>query len=284
MRTPSLQLFDNRISSLNNKLSQTIFIFEQFTLDNKQRIESNKTKLTTEVFKENKNARQFNTKLDKLNTESANTLQYIIDTFFASIYTIFEVYLKESYSFIRLKINTNIKELPDRKIFDFVFSELNIDIKGDIGREVYSTFVYFKLLRNSIIHRTNEKRVQGLFEDFISGKMNDDILLNGSQLNKYWKEQNQKLGIEYFDFSRRSDLILSHQDLIETFNFFRLFVEKIDDILLKNYDVELLKRLTVESYLHSIEESKAEKKLSKLLHFNMFFLNLDKSLFSEKDV
>lgn len=60
MRSKHLTEFKKELSELNNCLSHYIFVWEQFHIDNSNKLIKQKNKLTTEIYSANVNSNQFN--------------------------------------------------------------------------------------------------------------------------------------------------------------------------------------------------------------------------------
>lgn len=249
MRTSELCHFENKISEINNKLSHTVFVFKQFSLDNITNIAKNPEELTTKIYLENEYASQFNVKLSKIEEQAQESLEYIFDTFFVFTNTQFEVYLKDVYLFVKNNTSIALGEPPETKVYETVLSLLGIDIEKDIDNLIVSTFDYFKFRRNAIMHRDKEKRFQGAMEDLIKGSFAKDkkkqVLfrqnqLNGTELNLKWKQHTDQLKanksksytIQSFDFAKRDISKFNLNDLFDVFNFYRLYVSIIDKLIL----------------------------------------------------
>src|SRR5258705_13287498 len=101
MRTKLLPDFEKNISDINNNLSHTIFVFNQFKIDNSERVLRSPKEFTTTFFANNEFAPQFNVRLNEIEVQAQRTLEYIFDTLFVFTNTHFEVYLKDVYLFVK---------------------------------------------------------------------------------------------------------------------------------------------------------------------------------------
>ncbi|MDO7846988.1 hypothetical protein Q5H92_11510 [Hymenobacter sp. M29] len=253
MRTSELCDFEKALSEMNNNLSQIVFVFEQFFISNKDNISKHPEMLTTKKYSENKYASQFNVKLKDLNNQASLSLDYVFDSLFVFAYAQFEIYLKDVYLFVKDNINHDLSELPESRLYEVVLERLGIDTKNDIDNLFVSTFHYFKLRRNAIMHRDKSRRFQGALEYLIKGsfskdpdkrKLFSDNQLNGKQLNAEWKKYVANLkslgqkgyAVKTIDFAAKdiSKVLLS--DLFDVFNFYRLYAETIDEIIINKAD------------------------------------------------
>jgi hypothetical protein len=249
MRTKSLREFENSVSEINNNLSHTIFVFNQFKLDNSQKILSHPEEFTTTVYQENELASQFNVRLSGIENQAQNTLNYILDTLFVFTNTHFEVYLKDVYLFVKDNFYSQLPEPPDSKVFDTIIESLGINTETEIDNLLVSTYDYFKFRRNAIIHRHRDKRFHGVLELLTTGGFRRDKKkkhlfrerqLNGQELNLHWREHREALQknitkghkIQTFDFASRDVSRFSLNDLIDVFNFYRLYAEKLDALII----------------------------------------------------
>jgi hypothetical protein len=244
VRSEILCEFDKKVSELNLHLSHTLFVFSQFRLDNKDLVQENMNGLTTEVYLSNLMSSQFNVKMKDIFSEADASQDYILDTFFVFLNTRFEVFLINLYNFIRdqLKVSS-LPVPPDRKIYQTVLERLGIDAVTDLGNLNVSTYDYYKYRRNATMHRDKKKRFHGALEDLVKGTTNNDLrpdVLNGIQLNNKWKkfnEENPKAhAIKNIDFTAKDLSRFSLDELLDVFNFYRLFAKAIDKIALDRID------------------------------------------------
>ncbi len=248
MRTPHLLTFCSSISAINNHFSHAAFIFEQFSLDNKDRVKRHPNKLTKEVYSQNEYALQFNVKLSNLETQALASKNFITDSLFVFANTYFEVYLKDLFFFYQTLTGEKLGELPERSIFSNVLGKLGINADSDLNNLTLSTFEYLKLRRNAVMHRDRSKYFQGSFVDLIKGtfgKSNNNHSfrakqLNGSQLNAEWKKHRENTGKGYtihsFNFHNSKQADISFEELCDILNFFRLFAAEIDRLVLGKVD------------------------------------------------
>ena len=249
MRTRHLSEFEKNISEINNNFSHAIFVFRQFNIDNSERVSAHAGKLTMEVYPKNEYACQFNVRLTEIDGQAQKTLDYVLDTFFVFTNTQFEVYLKDVYLFIKRNFLTELPEIPESKVYSTILENLNINIEADIENLFVSTYEYFKLRRNAILHRHKDRRFQGALESLTTGsfkkdkknKLFRDNQFNGAELNLNWTQYKLMLKdrrlmgykIESFDFSLRNASRFSTHDLIDVFNFYRLYAGRIDTVILQ---------------------------------------------------
>ncbi len=93
MRTEQLQLFEETLSELNDCYSHYIFVWEQISIDQSENLKNYCQKLTTEVFNENSNSRQFNVSLVCLGSSHIVTQDLILKIIYQLAYRYFENFL-----------------------------------------------------------------------------------------------------------------------------------------------------------------------------------------------
>lgn len=259
MRTSELCNFKTRIAEINNNLSHVLFVFKQFSIDNESNFKKKKSLFTTEVYASNPFAEQFNVKLGNLESQAQTSLEYILDTLFVFTHTQFEVYLKDVYLFCKHNSTLKLVDLPNTKIYDNVMHELNIDVEKDIDNLLVSTYEYFRYRRNAIMHRDKSKRFQGALKSLVTGKKKKDNFdtsdeqlrenqLNGTELNTHWNRyredliaRNQKAyTVHSFNFANRDLSVFSLTELLDVFNFYRLYASIIDGLVLSKVPKESL--------------------------------------------
>lgn len=288
MRTIELINFEKSISEINNNLSHTIFVFEQFSLYNKAISNKDLDKLTTEVYVHNKYSSQFNVKLKDIEESAQKTLEYVFDTLFVFTNTQFEIYLKDIFLFIKDNFELSLGELPQTKVYNTILEKLDIDIEIDLDNLFTSTFDYFKLRRNAIMHRHKNKYFQGALEDLIKGSFKKKKLglfranqLNGIQLDSEWKKYSDRLSkghtIRNFSFSNSSISKFSLEDLIDVFNFYRLYVSKIDELIVSKINRKELVEYCYKKYTECYSDFNNhthEKYMKAFKRTSIFELNL----------
>lgn len=248
MRTPHLVTFCSSISAINNHFSHASFVFEQFRLNNTDKVKKYPSKLTAEVYSENTLSAQFNVRLAKIELQAKESMNFITDSLFVFANTHFEVYLKDLFIFFKDVTGIQLGELPDKAIFENVLKALSIDPDTDLDNLTLSTFEYFKLRRNAIMHRDRKKYFQTSFNDLIKGtfgksKNNHTFRkkqLNGTQLNVEWKKHRENAGKGYtvnsINFTNNKEPDFSFDELCDVLNFYRLFAAEIDKLVLSRID------------------------------------------------
>jgi len=295
MRTIELCNFEKNISEINNNLSHTIFVFKQFSIDNKERNTKNPNELTTKIYTENEYSSQFNVKLKDIDEQAQNSLDYIFDTLFVFTNTQFEVYLKDVYLFIKENFIPSLPEPPDTKVYETILERLDIDIETELDNLFVSTFDYFRFRRNAIMHRHKTKRFQGALEDLVKGTFAKDkkkkILfrenqLNGQELDLKWRQYSQNLksqglkgySIQNFNFSNRDLSKFSVTDLFDIFSFYRLYAAKLDLLILEKIEKSKLTKYCHKQYKEFYGETKEEtieKFSSRFVRISKLVLNLE---------
>ncbi|WP_419699033.1 hypothetical protein [Mucilaginibacter sp. NFX135] len=249
MRSQSLVDFHKSVSELNNHLSHTLFVFKQFKIDNQTLIGSKPNLRTIAAYKENEMAPQFDVTLNKLAESADVTLDYILDTFFVFINTRFEVYLIGLQNYVKANFDDMLPEPPDNHIYEKVLENFGINPEVQFGTLFTSTFSYYKLRRNATMHRDKKRRYQGLLERLIKGTPDEKLAANqlsGAALNNEWqsyvKGQTKCHAVRNTDFTNKDLTRFGLPELIDVFNFYRLFAELIDSEVMGKQDrVKLLK-------------------------------------------
>jgi len=220
MRSKQLTYFKKELSELNNCLSHYIFVWEQFHIDNNDKLIQQKNKLTTEIYSANVNSNQFNVKLDHLNTSHQSTFEFILKSLFLLAYSEFEVYVRTLYEFAR-KANSTLPNLQVKeRIPDDVFKHLSIDTSLSFDQNETWTFDYLRLRRNRITHSGGQSK----------GELADIIRNKGNTLQQFWRNRltNGLFGLNFHDEDTQT---FSKEDIFDFINIFRLLAEKIDVIV-----------------------------------------------------
>lgn len=289
MRTRQLCEFETKISEINNHLSHTIFVFKQFSLDNKLKAEKQPDELTPQVYVENEFKEQFNVKLKDIDEQAEKSLNYIFDTFFVFTNTQFEVYLKDIYLFVRNNSQLSLGEPPETKVYETILARIGVDMETEIDNLLVSTYYYFRFRRNAIMHRDKNRRLQGALEDLIKGKNPNGLFrtkqLNGAELNLNWKrytkaQDDKKVKgytIRTFDFANKEVSKFTLPELYDLFNFFRLYAATIDKIILNKIDRKYLLTHLIKQHQKNYGTYKVEtlqKFATKFQRTNILELNL----------
>lgn len=267
MRSPEIKEFYQQLSELNNHFSHYFFVWEQFHIDNKETIEKNKTELTTSVYTENKNARQFRVRLENLENANNETNSFILRSLYILAYTQFEIYTRELYEFCR-KINNNLPNLKVKeRVPDKIFEYLEIKSTIEFEPQELLTFDYLRLRRNRIVH---------------SGDKSEGILAElkrqrGNSLNRFWNEKFNK-GLVGLNFKAENITHFEKNEIFDVINIYRKLIKKIDRLILKkigrNQIIEYLKTefiKTNESLFKGWGEKRTNKKFINYcrLEFNL---------------
>ena len=222
MRSPELNKFYEQLSELNNHFSHYIFVWEQFHIDNKKTIEENKSKLTTSIYSENKNARQFRVKLENLENANLETNSFILRSLYVLAYSQFEIYMRELYEFCR-KIDDNLPNLKIKeRVPDTIFEHLGIDTSIEFEQQELLTFDYLRLRRNRILHSGDKS----------AGDLADLKRQRGNSLNRFWNEILKK-GLIGLDFQSESVTHFEKREIFDVINIYRKLIKKIDLCILQ---------------------------------------------------
>ena len=285
MRSSKLSFFLNRISEVNNYLSHILFVLEQFDLDNKPLLTNKKKneKLTTEIFSKNIQSETHNVKLSFLNEQKLQSIDFLKNTIFINVNTQFEVYLKDVYLFKKENFDDGLKELNKFKVYETFIENLNLtDAISDLNR---STYDYFVLRRNALVHRDKTKLHQG--------ELADKIKEDGKALNKNWfnysnqlKANNSKgYTINNFNFSKRDLTTFTFDELINTINFYRLFAIQIDNLIVTDLNQDKVKEYLCAEFKTIYSDNKIYDDYSFFLKkFNHFTNNELSTQLEEEDL
>ncbi|RYY00964.1 MAG: hypothetical protein EOO53_20415 [Gammaproteobacteria bacterium] len=295
MRSRELCEFEKRISEINNRLSHFNFISKQFLLDNEKRLQNNLKKDVPEVYLENPCASQFNINIGEVEDKAIETTNYLLDTVFVFANTQFEVYLLDVYNFVRNNFDNSLPEPPDSKIYQTILEGLNVDIENDIENLFSSSYEYFKLRRNAIMHRKTEKRFQGALELLVTGQFRNDpdklklfrkSQLNGQELNREWKSYTKSIDdknirsytIRNLSFTNRELSHFTFSELTDFLNFLRLYAKMIDFAILSKIERKKLVEYCLGKYdsyyLRDHTKDSAEKFRSSFTRISRIELNL----------
>ena len=276
VRSPKLPFFLNRISEANNYLSHLLFVLEQFDLDNNSLLTNKKrqSELTTVVFKNNKQAKIHNVKLSFLNEQKNESIDFLKNTVFININTQFEVYLKNIYLFKKENFDANLKELNKFKVYE-TFIE-NLGLSNKLSELNKSTYDYFVLRRNALVHRDKTKLHQGEFADKIKS--------DGKVLNRNWKNYSKEIKnnnlkshtVDNFNFSTKNVNTFNFDELISTMNFYRLFSMEIDNLIVKELNNDCIHKYLFTKFKTIYPDIETFNIFSKKFsHFSNSELNLE---------
>lgn len=222
MRSPELKEFNEQLSELNNHFSHYIFVWEQFHIDNRDTIEKNKTELTTSIYTENKNARQFRVKLENLENANIETNSFILRSLYVLAYSQFEIYIRELYEFCR-KINDSLPNLKVKERIPVqIFEHLELDITNEFEPQELLTFDYLRLRRNRIVHSGDKSR----------GELAELKRQKGNSLNRFWNE-NFKKGLIGLDFQSENVTHFEKKEIFDVINIYRKLIKKTDRFVLQ---------------------------------------------------
>lgn len=222
MRSPKLKKFYEQLSELNNHFSHYIFVWEQFHIDNKEIIEKNKTELTTSIYNENKNARQFRVKLENLENANSETNSFILRSLYVLAYSQFEIYMRELYEFCR-KTNNKLPNLKVKeRIPDKIFEHLQINSTNEFETQELVTFDYLRLRRNRIVHSGDKS----------AGELAELKRQKGNSLNRFWNDILKK-GLIGLNFQSENVTHFDKKEIFDIINIYRKLIKKTDELILK---------------------------------------------------
>ncbi|UBZ06166.1 hypothetical protein LDL76_12440 [Salegentibacter mishustinae] len=255
MRSPELNKFYEQLSELNNHFSHYIFVWEQFHIDNKITIAENKTELTTSIYSENKNARQFRVKLENLESTNLETNSFILRSLYVLAYSQFEIYMRELYEFCR-KMDQSLPNLKIKeRIPDTIFEHLEIDTATEFEQQEILTFDYLRLRRNRIVHSGDKS----------AGDLADLKRQKGNSLNRFWNGVLKK-GLIGLDFQSENVTHFEKREIFDVINIYRKLIKKTDQLILQKIGrkkiIERLKKEFIETN-ESLFKGWGEKRTNK---------------------
>lgn len=246
MKTKQLLELKKNISKLNDSYAHYLFIWEQYKIDNKSILSENEDKLTTQIYKSNEFARQFNVKMKYLSNSHEDAEQLILKSIYLLSYSMFERYLFGIHKFAQ-QLDDSIQELNQSLEYDYVkdnimiekvFNRLKIDLNNSFDELEIHTLDYIRLRRNRIVHQAIS--TQGKILEIINNK--------GKSLNEFW-DKNLHKGRYSIDFKRKEIDYFERLELFDILFIIRQIASKIDSIVIKNLD----KKKILEHILNSFK-------------------------------
>jgi len=260
MKTRQLSKFYTNISILNNKYAHYLFVWEQFNIDNKGSFINHSDELTTDLFKENKNSKQFNVKIKHLMESHESTQNFILESLFTLSYSFFEKYIEELSKFEK-----SLKQEDYNKIkMERLLEELNINTF--FSNEEKVTLDYIRLRRNKIIH--DAENTQKILKDI--------IVRNGKKLNDYWNDELRK-GRYEIDFNKQNISFFDKLEFFDLLNILRKISSKIDKLIIEKIGEKVLIKYIKKEF---IEENSNKIKVLKETKIQKKFLGYCKSRYS----
>ena len=220
MKSPYLTHFRKQLSELNNRLSHYIFVWEQFAQDNGDKLDKKRKKQTTEIYPDNRFAKQYDVKLEILAGLHDQTSSFILKSLYILMYTEFEVYMRNVYELAR-KVKRELRDLTiQARVPDRVFEFLNLELETVFDQKERWTFDYFRHRRNRLVHTGGQSK----------GEMINIIKNHGNALQKYWNEELTR-GLFGADFQSEQIDQFSKEEIFDFINIWRKLVAKIDQII-----------------------------------------------------
>ena len=251
MKTKHLRKLYKDLSALNDRYSHYLFVWEQFYLNYSNMFKENSEKLTTEIFLNNNNSRQFNVKLGYLLNSHDDTQHFILNSLFVLSYSFFEKYLIELHKFAKsfdssiLELNQNLPQknssytsMEDKITIQRFLNRLSININKSFTIEEILTLDYIRLRRNKIVHDSLS----------VQGKILEIISHNGKKLNIYW-DKNLKSGRYKIDFSIKDIAFFEKLELFDLLNIIRKISSKIDELIINRIGETLLLKNILKDFI-----------------------------------
>ncbi len=234
MRTKNLLEFKNELSKINNYQSQIKFVFEQFQIDNEEKLKQDskkEIKYFSRIYETNKYSKEFNIETNDMIVQLGDTRKFIFKSIFVFLYSRFENFLRNEYFTAKHELILDIPEMGNSKIPETFFKNLDITIWD----ELKITFEYLKLRRNAIVHRAELRIAQGEVSSFVK--------TNGKKLNSFWSEKKKIDGIKgiavkEIDFLEMKLEIFEEEEIIDVFNLYRILSEVIDKTFVDKFNRE----------------------------------------------
>lgn len=245
-RTSILNEFKQQISNINDHFHHYLFVWQQFKMDNKIKLESKGEELTTLIYPDNVNSQSYNVKLSHLDETSNNAYNFILKSIFLVGYTYFENYFREVYQLCR-KLNKALPEIQrNDSLPDKVFEYLSIENLFTASEK--DTFSYLRLRRNRLVHTSGISK----------GEIKDLIRNKGHNLNKYWNKilTARKKRVVEINFQNQDIDVFEKQELFDILLIYRYLSIRSDQLILNLFD-----KTVVINYLENEFRTKYQKKL-----------------------
>lgn len=259
MRTEEFRDFDNRVSTINRNFSHSVFLSEQFLIDNTETIRSNPEGLSGKLYASNPYSKHFNYKLGAVSEVIEDYKRTSFIGTYILIYSTFESYTESLFTLVKAITNKRWNRPNDKSTLEAIYLYLNSDVANhlDRGQNEINTLDYIRLRRNSLIHADGKP----------SHKLAKLIKDNGQALDSYWQGELGKVNSADLFSSMQIDRF-RFWEIIDIMRIVRAMAKKIDGQVLT-----LLKKEDIIAYiLRDFQETFAKdiKRKSKVRLQNMF--------------
>ncbi len=219
MRTPALFQLDRTISRLNTFFVTSDFFATEFWRANGDKVKTDPTRFTTELFPENEAAKRINVRMSVLQSHSADFSQFLIQQVVSRCNEASKDYFEWLEHFSFEIYGTTFSDEPS--YYEGIAAQTGALLASLIDPECVETLDHLRIRRNCLVHRDGD--ANEAYRRISSQK--------GDRLNKYW-QQSLGPGRELnFDFGNKDPGSISALAVIDLLCLTRICIETFD----KNY-------------------------------------------------
>jgi hypothetical protein len=232
MRTEELRDFDKRLSAINKNFAHSLFLSEQFVIDNSELISSNPEALSGKVYTNNPYSKSFNYRLKDIPEAINDYRDSAFTSFYLTIYSTFDLYVENLFTLVSAILPKSWRRPDNTPTLYAIFLYLGSIITNHIDQNELETLDYIRWRRNSLVHADGKP----------SPSLSGVIKNKGRKLNLYW--QNAGIKLTAVDFaSKRIDQFHS-REIVDIIQLLRAVAKKIDQEALT-----LLKKANILDYI-----------------------------------
>jgi len=221
MRTEDFKDFETRLSTINKLFSHSLFLSEQFLIDNSEIIRNYPETLSGDIYAYNVHSKNFNYKLRHVPNviNEFQSLSFI--SFYIFIYSTFESYVESLYQLVRaIRPKERWVRPEDTPTLDVIFLYLDSGIASHLGSKERDTLKYIRLRRNCLVHADGKP----------SSRLSDLIGTKGRTLNEFWRGLIPRLST--IDFSSGEINQFRPREIIDIILILRTIAKRIDQEVL----------------------------------------------------
>jgi hypothetical protein len=253
------------MSEINSDITLSLFIGNQFIMDNAGKIELNQNILIGDLYKENIHSKSFNVKAENISNLLSDYLLFIAKSSYITVYTSFEAFIRLTIEFVE-----NIMGIPfsgkyhPKDIFIIAGSDIDIHL-SDKERD---TLFYIRKRRNKYIHADYKT----------GGNLIKTIREKGDDINRYWISKG--INLNRIDFKNELIDEIDCREVIDIINILRNLASRIDHETLTLIGKERIINYALYDFKMDFAKEIKQKQLSRVE--NMFLsvlkrkFNLDK--------
>lgn len=223
MRTFLLRELDKQLFRINRGLSHTLFISEQFLIDQSALIAKQPDLQSSDAFKKNAYSQAFNYKLSEIALVIKDFQEFSSRSFYTFLYSAFELYVTE---LLRLTSELTKLPLPNKKklsaqgevnkALEETFLLLGLDYLKELDQHQRNTIDYIRWRRNGIVHA----------EGKVPPELVKLIISEGVNIDSYWAIT--KVKPRTLSFATTPSQTFSPNEIIELIRVVRELSEVID--------------------------------------------------------